>query len=88
MLTQRQYDEFIVEAAKALPTIAQALTDANTLKCMVALYNNGEVNDVQMEQVLYAILARKEEPETKASEPTSRVRYSEQYRRRRQSETV
>ena len=82
MVTQRQYDELIMEAAKALPTIAQALVDANTLKCVVALYNNGEVSDAQMEQVLYAILARKEEPEIKA-EPVNRIRYSEEYRRKR-----
>lgn len=88
MLTQRQYDEFVMEAAKALPMIAQALTDANTLKCVVALYNNGEVTDGQVAQVLYAILARKEEPDVKVQEPTSRIRYSEEYRRKRQGTSV
>ena len=82
MITQRQYDDLVMEAAKALPRIAQALIDANTLKCVIALYNSGEVNDAQMDQVLYAILARKEEPEVQ-TEPTPRIRYSEEYRKKR-----
>ena len=82
MVTQRQYDELILEAAKALPKIAQALADANTLKCVTTLCDNGEISDGQMEQVLYAILARKEEPEVR-TEPAPRVRYSEEYRRKR-----
>ena len=85
MVSQRQYDELVMEAAKALPIIAQALSDANTLKCVIALYNQGDVSEAQMDQVIYAILARKEEPETKAEQPTSRIRYSEIYRNKRQS---
>ena len=84
MVSQRQYDELIMKAAEALPLIARALNDANTLKCVMALYNQGDVNEAQMDQVLYAILARKEEPETTVEQPESRVRYSEEYRRKRQ----
>lgn len=84
MVSQRQYDEAVIKAAEALPLIAQALADANTLKCVIALYNQGEVSQAQMDQVIYTILARKEEPEQeKESEP--RIRYSEEYRRRRQT---
>lgn len=84
MVSQRQYDEMVMKAAEALPLIAQALNDANTLKCVIALYNQGDINDAQMDQVLYAILARKEEPTVKVDPVESRVRYSEEYRKKRQ----
>lgn len=84
MVSQRQYDELMLEAAKALPTIAQALVDANTLKCVTTLYENGDVADDQVAQVLYSILARKEEPKQTVEEQPTRIRYSEEYRRRRQ----
>ena len=85
MTTQRQYDELVMEAAKALPMIAQALADANTLKCVAALYNNGEVDDVQMMQVLYSILAKKDEPKQEAEKAAPRMRYSELYWQKRQT---
>lgn len=85
MTTQRQYDELVMEAAKALPVIAQALTDANTLKCVGALYNNGEVDGLQMAQVIYGILARQDEPEEEMERPAPRMRYSEQYRQKRKA---
>jgi hypothetical protein len=82
MTTQRQYDEAILEAAKAIPTIAQALVDANTLKCVIALYNSGDVSDAQMDQVIYAILARaSEEPAQKVEAP--KTRFYDDYRHRK-----
>ena len=85
MTAQRQYEELVMEAAKALPMIARALNDANTLKCVAALYNNGEVDDMQMSQVLYSILAREDEPKKEAERVEPRMRYSELYRQKRQS---
>ena len=85
MVSQRQYDELVMKAAEALPMIAQALSDANTLKCVIALYNQGDVSQAQMDQVIYAILARKEEPETEVDPPRTRPRYSEEYWRKRQA---
>ena len=85
MTTPRQYDELVMEAAKSLPVIAKALTDANTLKCVGALYNNGEVDEMQMMQVLYGILARQDGPEKEVEKSEPKVRYSELYRQKRQA---
>ena len=84
MVSQRQYDEMIMKAAEALPLIAQAIVDANTLKCVIALYNQGDVGEAQMDQIIYAILARSTGPDKgEPAEAESKVRYSEEYRRRK-----
>ena len=87
MIAQRQYDELVMEAAKALPKIAQALADANMLKCVAALYNNGEIAETQMSQVIYSILARGEEPEKEDEPQAQRTRYSDLYWQKRRSGT-
>ena len=86
MTTQRQYDELMLEAAKALPVIAQALVDSNTLKCVIALYSGGDISEAQMDQVIYSILARQSEEPTKEIEAQPKVRFYDEYKRRKASD--